>query len=207
MTKPLLTPKFEKNKTMKKSITTLTFLFTLVYVGIAQDILTKKTGDDLQVKILEVGQSEIRYKMFNNLEGPIFSISKGEILMVRYENGTKDVFGSSTAGSQNDEQFQQGQLDAEKYYKNYKGASRGTLATTILTTPVLGLIPAFLTTMDEPEDGNLDYPNPQLMKDQEYKRGYIQKAKKIKSKKVWKNFGIGTGIFVAVIVLANTTNY
>lgn len=192
---------------MKKSITTLVFLFTLVFVGSAQDILTKKTGDDLQVKILEVGQTEIRYKMFNNLEGPVFSILKGDVLMLRYENGTKDVFATSPGGSQNDEQFQQGQLDAEKYYSNYKGASRGTLATTLLTGPLLGLIPAFLTTMNEPDNINLGYPNAQLMKEQEYKRGYTEKAQKIKSKKVWKNYGIGTGIFIGAIVLLSATSY
>ena len=41
---------------------------------------------------MEVTTSEIKYKKFDNLDGPTFSILKSEVLIIRYKNGTKDVF-------------------------------------------------------------------------------------------------------------------
>jgi hypothetical protein len=73
-------------------------LFIIVVLGLftttsfAQDIITKKNGEDIAAKISEVTHTEVRYKRFDNLEGPIFSILKSEILMIRYANGTKDIF-------------------------------------------------------------------------------------------------------------------
>lgn len=77
---------------MKKIIlTTLSVIFTLG-LCFSQDVITKKSGEEIKAKVLEVGQIEIKYKTFNNLDEPIFTISKSDILMIRYENGTKDIF-------------------------------------------------------------------------------------------------------------------
>lgn len=74
-------------------ILTLCLFTTAIF---SQDIITKKTGEDISAKITEVSQTEIKYKRYDNLEGPIFSILKSEVLMIRYENGTKDIFNDNT---------------------------------------------------------------------------------------------------------------
>ena len=58
----------------------------------AQDVITLKNGDDINAKVLEIGDNEIKYKKFANLNGPTYAIKKSEIFMIKYENGTKDVF-------------------------------------------------------------------------------------------------------------------
>ena len=58
----------------------------------AQDVITTKDGSDIQAKILEVTQTELKYKKFSNPDGPTFTISKSDVLIVRYENGEKEVF-------------------------------------------------------------------------------------------------------------------
>jgi hypothetical protein len=58
----------------------------------SQDVLTKKSGDDILAKVLEETSTEVKYKKFDNQSGPTFTILKSELLMVRYENGTKDLF-------------------------------------------------------------------------------------------------------------------
>jgi len=70
-------------------------------IGFAQDVLTKKTGEEIQSKVLEVTTAEIKYKKFDNPNGPTFTILKSEVLMIRYENGSKDIF--------NEPQIAQGQ--------------------------------------------------------------------------------------------------
>lgn len=69
----------------------LTTLCCIPFVQ-AQDIITTKDGKDIQSKILEVNANEVKYKKYNNLDGPTFTLSKSEILIVRYENGENEVF-------------------------------------------------------------------------------------------------------------------
>ena len=58
----------------------------------AQDTLTMRSGENIIVKIIEVGSNEVKYKKTDNLNGPSFSILKSEVSMIQYENGSKDVF-------------------------------------------------------------------------------------------------------------------
>ncbi|MBO7572352.1 MAG: hypothetical protein J6T48_09395 [Bacteroidales bacterium] len=63
----------------------------LPFFAVAQDVITLKSGDEIQAKVTEVGQSEIKYKRFDNPDGPVYSIGKGEVFMIKYENGSKDI--------------------------------------------------------------------------------------------------------------------
>ena len=58
----------------------------------AQDIITLKSGDDVEALVQEVGELEIKYKKFENPDGPNYTLKKAELFMIRYANGSKDVF-------------------------------------------------------------------------------------------------------------------
>lgn len=58
----------------------------------AQDIIIMKDGNEIQAIVIEVGIDEVRYKRFDNQEGPDYLLRKLDIFMIRYENGSKDVF-------------------------------------------------------------------------------------------------------------------
>ena len=75
----------------------LLFLFLAPQFFLAQDILVLRSGDEIQAKINEVGISEIKYKKFDNQSGPTYTILKSEVFMIKYQNGSKDVF--DVAGS------------------------------------------------------------------------------------------------------------
>lgn len=76
---------------MKKLI--LLFAVISIFSNLnAQDVIIKKTGDEVKVKITEVGLENVKYKKYNNIDGPIYTIPKYEIFMIKYENGSKDVF-------------------------------------------------------------------------------------------------------------------
>jgi hypothetical protein len=196
---------------MKKIIlSTLLTIFT-ISICFSQDIITIKSGEDISAKILEIGQTEIKYKKFDNQTGPIYSILKSDVIIVRYENGTKDLFNVNTptsptisntiSNSDNGNLFLEGQLDAVKYYKGYKAAGTGTLVTSLFLTPLVGLMPAIACSTTPPERYNLNYPDEDKMKKSEYYSGYTQKAEKIKSGKVWKNWGISWGIQYILILI------
>lgn len=96
-----------------------------------------------------------------------------------------------------------GQIDAARNYKRYKGAATGTLLTSLLS-PVIGLIPAILCSATNPKIENLGYPNEELFKQAAYYKAYTKKAKKIKQRKVWSNWGIGLGVnLVLILILTN----
>ncbi len=73
--------------------------FILILIGIvffstlqAQDVIFKKNGDEISAKIEEVGITEVKYKKFDNQDGPWYTIQKSEVFMIKYANGTKEVF-------------------------------------------------------------------------------------------------------------------
>jgi TM2 domain-containing membrane protein YozV len=63
------------------------------------DILVLKNGEELEVKVLEVGVNFIKYKKCGSEEGPIFTINMEDALMVKYHDGTKTVFKSENTNS------------------------------------------------------------------------------------------------------------
>ncbi len=87
-------------------------------VAQAQDLITKKNGEDVKAKILEVNQKDIKYKRWDNLEGPTFTLAKSEILIVRYENGTNEVFKVQSSGTS--EAAASGDIMPGMKYKEYK---------------------------------------------------------------------------------------
>ena len=191
---------------MTKSIFTLLAFIAINFTVFSQDVITLKAGEDIQAKILELSTTEIKFKKFDNQTGPTFTILKSTVLMVRYENGTKDIFNQTEelktpSQSSNEDMRMKGRRDAEMNYTGKKSGAGWTAATTILFSPLIGLIPAAACASSAPKDENLNYRDNELMKDFEYNKAYAEQAHKIKKKKVWKNFGVGSGAWLILIIL------
>lgn len=78
----------------------LTFcLFLCSFIASAQDIITLNNAEEIQVKVEQIGIDDVIYKKFNNLSGPSYKILKSTIFMIKYENGTKEVFKKTDASS------------------------------------------------------------------------------------------------------------
>jgi hypothetical protein len=57
-----------------------------------KDIITLKSGEDIQALVQEVGDVDVKYKRFDNPNGPNYTLKKSEIFSITYANGSKDVF-------------------------------------------------------------------------------------------------------------------
>ena len=68
----------------------ITILFAVA--SNAQDLIIKRNGDEIKSKVMEVNLNVIKYKKFDNINGPTFEILKSDVFIIKYENGTKDVF-------------------------------------------------------------------------------------------------------------------
>ena len=73
------------------------FLILVAIIGFgisanAQDVITLKNGTDIQALVQEIGEFDVKYKKFENPSGPNYTLKKSDILIIRYENGSKDIF-------------------------------------------------------------------------------------------------------------------
>jgi hypothetical protein len=71
--------------------------FSLFIIGInivasAQDIITLKTGEEIKAKVNEVELNLIKYTKFDDQSGTVYTVYKADVFMIKYENGSKDVF-------------------------------------------------------------------------------------------------------------------
>lgn len=55
------------------------------------DLIILNNGDEINAIVSEIGLTEVKYKRCDNLQGPVISIYKKDVFMIKYRNGTKDV--------------------------------------------------------------------------------------------------------------------
>lgn len=78
---------------MKKLIIFSILIFQFLF-STAQDKIVTTTGEEILAKVLEILPLEVKYKRFDNLEGPLYSLSKKDIVLITFENGTVETMNS-----------------------------------------------------------------------------------------------------------------
>lgn len=76
----------------KKLLTFLLFIIGISNFTSAQDIITLKTGEEINAKVKAVEMNVITYTNFNDQTGPVYTVYKADVFMIKYENGAKDVY-------------------------------------------------------------------------------------------------------------------
>ena len=79
-------------KTVKSILLTFLALAFTATVSRSQDIITTKKGEDILAKIFENTKTDIKYRLYDDPEGPVYTLLKSDILMIRYDNGSKEIF-------------------------------------------------------------------------------------------------------------------
>ena len=82
---------------MKKSLLQLFLcMATMLVVNVAQsqDYLYLINSDTIKSKVLEVNENDVKYKDFENPDGPVYTINKSRIDKIIYQNGKVDYFNS-----------------------------------------------------------------------------------------------------------------
>jgi len=68
------------------------FCFSFTISTHAQDKIMFIDGTEILSKVIEINNTEIKYKQFDNQNGPTIINLKKNIFIIKYENGTKEVF-------------------------------------------------------------------------------------------------------------------
>jgi len=181
------------------------FLFIISFSGFTQDLIRFKNGDELQGKVIEIFKDSVDFALQDSTS--VLRIAKLDLAKLRYDKGVEMYFDEAAATpldapepSRHSDDYARGMQDADSYYTRYRAASNGTLVAGIMS-PMLALIPAIACSSTTPQRSNLDIPDPAKNSSLDYINGYSVQARKIKSKKVWKGYGIGAGIGVGVRVV------
>lgn len=81
---------------MKKILLILTLVPLLTF---AQDNIILKNGEEINTKIMEINVSNVKYKKYNNQDGPLYTISKDEIFLIKYSNGEKEILSNTSSNN------------------------------------------------------------------------------------------------------------
>lgn len=92
----------------------LTLLLSLT--AQAQDTIVLRNGDIKSVKVTEVSKSQVKYVLWDYQEGPVYVQEASDIFMVKYKNGTKEMYDQYNG----EQQQQQSTNQSTGYYGHLK---------------------------------------------------------------------------------------
>jgi len=84
-----------KSRTSRRNMKLFTLLIFIMLFGfraMAQDVIVLKSGDEIKSLVQEIGTEYVKYKKFDNQTGPVYNVAISEIFMIKYADGSKDVF-------------------------------------------------------------------------------------------------------------------
>ncbi|WP_242926138.1 hypothetical protein [Pontibacter vulgaris] len=192
---------------MKTSIKQVV-MFCLLILSLpvaGQDIIIKKNGDEVVGKLLAVSNDSVCYRMFADSNGPKLYLPKSEIAHLKmassaevqqlapattaYVDEAKDL--NAIAGLR-----LKGKQDAMLYYKG-RGAFWSSLGATLVYPPA-GLLTSAVVATVPPGIQNDANPNAHLLKDETYRKAYMQQARKKKMGLAAAGLGTGAAVLSAV---------
>ncbi len=85
---------------MKKFYICLPAILTCIFQLSAQDIITKRNGEEIEAKVAEIGDTQIKYRKYENPQGALYNIPASEVFVIRFEDGTREVITPLDGASQ-----------------------------------------------------------------------------------------------------------
>lgn len=58
----------------------------------AQDVIVKKDGSTILSKVIEISDTQVKYKKHSNIDGPTYVVNVSELAGINYQNGEKESF-------------------------------------------------------------------------------------------------------------------
>jgi hypothetical protein len=77
---------------MQKICLLLIVFLLITALTYSQDRIYRKNGKIVEAKVLEIGSSEVKYKEFNNPDGPIYVLETDRLNKIVFENGKVQKF-------------------------------------------------------------------------------------------------------------------
>lgn len=195
----------------------------------AQDVITDLNGTEVQGQVIEITPTQVLYRALDTDAAlPPSVLDKKTLFMVRFANGTKEVFTSPTpapelmaapelgsgggappatsggAPMSAAELSYLGSQDALRYH-NYSGAFWGTYAATVLTFYGGPLVGAGVSVVRPKAARNMRL-DPARLQYPAYVDSYERQAQSRKLGQAAKGFGAGVVTLVALVIILITSS-
>ncbi|WP_157886753.1 hypothetical protein [Hymenobacter sp. PAMC 26628] len=176
------------------------------------DTILRLDGQEIQGRVVTLTPTVLRYLPAAPAAPDTLALPVAEVFLVRYANGTKEVLHPEAAaggpadllpGLDAGQRVGLGRRDAAAHY-NQHGPYWGTLGTTLYAGPVFGLVPAAIISSIDVKARNFQSPQPALLADADYQRGYQQQANRTKRQRAWAGYGTGAGVWVVLVAVLLT---
>ncbi|EJF08552.1 hypothetical protein [Pontibacter sp. BAB1700] len=195
---------------MNKVLLLILFL-SIQQALLAQDIIVKVSGEEIPARVQEITLHDVLYQHPDSSQGVIWRLPKTEVFMVKFENGTKEVFeqhladslASMAQGMTPEQLYELGKADAKHYYKG-NGAMWGSAASSMVMFPI-GLAGSVVIGATAPKVKPERVSDIGLLAEQDYLRGYQEQAARKKRGKALAGVGIGAGIQIGLLILILTS--
>lgn len=60
--------------------------------GFAQDLIVTRDSRRIEAKVTEISADNVKYKMFDNQDGPVYTVAKSNVLTIVFQNGQVETF-------------------------------------------------------------------------------------------------------------------
>lgn len=74
-----------------KQLFFLSFFALLAMAARSQDMIYTTSGNKFQARVVEINSNEVKYKDFSNLDGPTYVITRQDVVLISYQNGTTEI--------------------------------------------------------------------------------------------------------------------
>ena len=94
---------FNKTKNRRTNgVTTRQIVLTICCIafacaGFAQDVIFTRDAKRIEAKVTEINVDNIRYRLFDNLEGPLYTMPKSDVVSITFQNGLTQTFATTTS--------------------------------------------------------------------------------------------------------------
>lgn len=132
-------------------------------------------------------------------DGSVFVYKMEEVEKMTKEANTNQLMNTDNS----DDMCFRGISDAGTFYQGKGSYKGGIWATTLLTSPLIGLIPTAIAASNNLDATQMNYPSQELWKNQEYRNCYTQEATKKKNNRAWTAWGISSAVWLIAIISLN----
>lgn len=170
------------------------------------DTILRRDGKQVRGRVLARTPTVLRYLPAAPAAPDTLALPAAEVFLVRYANGTKEVLRPAPAEAAADpllglaaaDRQNLGRRDAAAHYRN-PGVFWGSAGAAFGASPIYGVAAPIVLSIKPVKPGNFQAPNPALLNDPSYQRGYQQQANRTKRQRAWAGYATGTGAWVVAL--------
>ncbi|MET4076656.1 hypothetical protein [Hymenobacter sp. UYCo722] len=171
------------------------------------DVILRIDGSEVAGRVLTISPLVLCYLPPAGTDTLRLAIA--EVFLVRYANGTREMLHPVSPSEKPRsadllpdlsaaQRSAKGRQDAARSYSN-NGPFWGSLGATIYGGPLLGVVAPAIIAPHAIATANLKAPQPGLLADPAYGQAYRAEAQRRKRGRAWSGYGVGAGMWVALI--------